>query len=323
MTGLRVEDVTVKYGEQIAVNNASFEVPKGEVLAMLGASGSGKSSLLRAIVGLEPLVTGRIFWGDEEVTNTKVHKRKFGLVFQDGQLFPTMTVAKNVAYGLSKLDRLTRGKRVDELLELVGLPGYGHRKPNELSGGEAQRVALARALAPNPRAIFLDEPLSALDSGLRRRLADDLARIFKETEATAVYVTHDQEEAFKVADTVAVIDDGVILQREHVEELWSQPKNRQVAAFLGFRTFITERLAHELGWHGEVPPGFVLGIGPHSMVLDDHGVSVPVMDQEMTVDHFVIEVMLPDQQRAPVVSPVRVTDEHVRVRLVSGAVTPA
>lgn len=322
MNGLEVRSVTVKYGDVVAVEDATFGLERGHVLGLLGASGSGKSSLLRAIVGLEPMSSGSVLWDGQDLSAVKVHKRRFGLVFQDGQLFPTMTVAKNVAYGLNALDKVTRRGRVAELLELVGLPGYGDRKPDELSGGEAQRVALARSLAPNPRAIFLDEPLSALDAGLRKRLADDLARILRETGTTAVYVTHDQEEAFAVADTVAVMEQGRILQREVPDELWTRPTSKQVAAFLGFRTFITEATAHQLGWDGSLEGGHVLGVGPRSLDLDDRGVRVPVLEQSMTVDHYVIRVRLPDGQEATVAAPKRVDDDHVHVKLTSGAITP-
>jgi thiamine transport system ATP-binding protein len=323
VNGLDVDGVTVRYDEKVAVQDATFTLEKGHVLALLGASGSGKSSLLRAIVGLEPVTAGSVRWDGQDLAGVKVHKRRFGLVFQDGQLFPTMTVAKNIAYGLSAFDKIARRRRVDELLELVGLPGYGGRMPDQLSGGEAQRVALARSLAPNPRAIFLDEPLSALDTGLRRRLAEDLSRILRETGTTAVYVSHDQDEAFTVADTVAVMEGGRILQREVPDELWNRPTSKQVAAFLGFRTFITEATAHELGWDGHLEAGYVLGVGPRSLDLDDRGVSVPVLDQSMTVDHYVITVRLPDGQEATVAAPRKVHDDHVRVRLTSGAVTPA
>lgn len=321
-SGLRVENVSVQYGKTLAVDGVSFDVTQGHVLALLGPSGCGKSSLLRAVIGLEPLASGRVLWDGQDLSAVKVHKRKFGLVFQDGQLFPTMTVAKNVAYGLSAFDKLTKQRRVQELLELVGLPDYGSRKPSELSGGQAQRVALARSLAPNPRMILLDEPLSALDSGLRRRLCEELRLILKHTSTTAMYVTHDQEEAFTIADSVAIMDEGRILQREAPEALWSRPKNKQVAAFLGFRTFVDEQVAHQLGWEGELAAGEVLGIGPRSLDLDDHGVALPVKRQSMSVDHFVITVGLPDGQEATVAAPSRATADHVRVALRSGAITP-
>lgn len=321
--GLRVENVSVRYGDTLAVDDVSFEVGPGHVLALLGPSGCGKSSLLRAVIGLEPITAGRIVWDDEDLANVKVHKRKFGLVFQDGQLFPTMTIAKNVAYGLSAFDKLAKRRRVEELLDLVGLPGYGDRKPNELSGGQAQRVALARSLAPSPRMLLLDEPLSALDTGLRRRLADELRRILTQTHTTAIYVTHDQEEAFTVADSVAVMDEGKVLQRAEPDVLWSRPASRQVAGFLGFQTFVDAPTAQALGWSGTLDDGYVLGIGLRSLGLDDHGVEVPVVDQSMTVDHFVLTVQLPDGQRATVEAPQRINDEQARVWLRSGAITPA
>lgn len=323
MSGLQVEHVTVRYGETVAVDDVSVEVDRGHVLALLGPSGCGKSSLLRAIIGLEPLAAGRVRWDGEDLSDVKVHKRRFGLVFQDGQLFPTMTVAKNVAYGLGKLDRLTKRGRVEELLELVGLPHYGPRKPTELSGGQAQRVALARALAPNPRMILLDEPLSALDTALRRRLADDLREILTSTGTTAVYVTHDQEEAFAVADTVAVMDEGEIIQRAEPDVLWNRPADQRVARFLGFTTFVDSATAAQLGWDGTLDDGHLLGIGPRSLDLDDRGVALPVLSQAMTVDHFVIAVRLPDGQEATVAAPKRVEADEVRVVLTSGAITPA
>ena len=323
VAGLEVRDAVVRYGKTTAVDGVSLDVAPGRVIGLLGPSGSGKSTLLRAIAGLEPLVFGRISWDGEDLSGVKVHKRNFGMVFQDGQLFPTMTVGKNIAYGLGKMPREEQQARVAEMLELVGLPGYEGRKPTELSGGQAQRVALARSLAPEPRALLLDEPLSALDTGLRRRLADDLARILRETHTTAVYVTHDHNEAYTVADEVAVLDEGKLLQIDGPESLRERPASKHVAAFLGFRAFITEAQARELGWKGELPSGHVLGIGPSSLVLADDGVAVKVLDQGYTVDDVEIGVELPDGQRAVVHSPVRLDVDTVRVRLIAGAVTPA
>lgn len=323
VAGLEVRGAVVRYGKTTAIDDVSLQVAPGAVVGLLGPSGSGKSTLLRAIAGLEPLAAGTVSWDGENLAGLKTHKRNFGMVFQDGQLFPTMTVARNIAYGLGRMPKKEQQLRVDEMLELVGLPGYGGRKPNELSGGQAQRVALARSLAPEPRALLLDEPLSALDTGLRRRLADDLARILREAHTTAVYVTHDHNEAYTVADQVAVLDEGRLLQIDHPEGLRERPTNKQVAAFLGFRAFVTEAQAHHLGWRGELPAGHVLGIGPSSLVLADDGVAVPVLDQGYTVDDVEIGVELPDRQRAVVHSPVRLDVDTVRVRLIGGAVTPA
>lgn len=203
--GLGVRGVTVVYGDAApAVTDASFDVALGEVVALTGPSGCGKSTLLRAISGLEPLTSGSVRWAGEDLAQVPPHKRGFGLMFQDGQLFAHMTVAKNVAYGLSakQFSKDERQRRVAELLELVGLPDYGGRAVTELSGGERQRVALARSLAPKPRLLLLDEPLSALDRQLRERLAGELATLLRATGTTAILVTHDPYEADTVADRV-------------------------------------------------------------------------------------------------------------------------
>ena len=323
MVALEVRDAVVRYGDTVAVDGVSVAVSRGTVVGLLGPSGSGKSTLLRAIAGLEPLVSGSVSWEGQDLAGTKVHQRNFGLVFQDAQLFPTMTVGRNIAYGLGRLAREEQRARVAEMLELVGLPGYEQRRPTELSGGQAQRVALARSLAPSPRALLLDEPLSALDTGLRRRLADDLARILRETHTTAVYVTHDHQEAYTIADSVAVLHEGRLLQLADPEALRSAPASKQVAAFLGYRAFVTEHQARALGWHGSLPLGFVLGVGPSSLALDESGVDVEVVDQGYTVDDVEIGVRLPDGQRATVSSPERIHAPTVRVRLIGGAVTPA
>ncbi len=319
VAGLQIIDATIRYGALTAVDSVSLGVSPGEVVALLGASGSGKSTLLRAVAGLEPLAGGRLTWDGVPLDGVPVHKRNFGLVFQDGQLFPTMTVGRNIAYGLGRLPRTEQRARVAELLRLVGLEGYEDRRPTELSGGQAQRVALARSLAPRPRMILLDEPLSALDSGLRRRLTEDLARILRETETTAIYVTHDHQEAYTVADRVAVLDEGELLQVAAPEDLRHAPASRQVAAFLGARAFITQATAEELGWAGLLELGQVLGVLPSSLVLAADGAEVEVLDQGYTPDDVEVWVRLPDGQRAAVSSPDRVTAPSVRVRLIGGA----
>lgn len=323
VTGLEVRDVSVAYGATVAVDGVSLAVTPGTVLGLLGPSGSGKSTLLRAIAGLEPLVGGTITWDGEDLAPVKVFKRNFGMVFQDGQLFPTMSVGKNVAYGLGKLGKPEQRARVAEMLEIVGLPGYEARRPTELSGGQAQRVALARSLAPQPRALLLDEPLSALDTGLRRRLADDLARILRETGTTAVYVTHDHQEAYTIADRVAVLVDGGLLQEGAPETLRTAPSSREVAAFLGARAFVTEATARQLGWVGSLGTGEVLAVLPGSLQLAEAGTEVEVLDQGYTVDDVELGVLLPDGQRAVVSSQVRLDAPTVRVRLTGGAPVPA
>ena len=325
---LEVRDLVVTYrapgGPPVtAVDGVTLKVARGEVVALLGPSGCGKSSLLRAVAGLEPVAAGDVLWDGQSVLTVPVHRRGFGLMFQDGQLFVHRNVAGNVAYGLAGLPREVQRQRVAELLELVGLAGYGSRPITTLSGGERQRVALARSLAPSPRLLMLDEPLSALDTGLRRRLAEDLARILRETHTTAVYVTHDHQEAYTIADAVAVLSDGALLQMDAPEALRHAPASKQVAAFLGYRAFLTEHLARSLGWHGALPVGSVLGLGASSLVLDEAGVEVAVVDQGYTPDDVEIGVRLPDGQRATVSSPERIDAPTVRVRLVGGAVTPA
>lgn len=239
--GLQVHDVVVRYAGAAApaVDGVELAVPTGEVVALLGPSGCGKSSLLRAVAGLEPLAAGDVAWDGVSVADVPVHRRGFGLLFQDGQLFAHRDVAGNVAYGLpERRDRAARDVRVAELLDLVGLPGTQRRDVATLSGGERQRVALARALAPRPRLLLLDEPLSALDRGLRERLALDLRDVLVATGTTALFVTHDQDEAFAVADRVAVMDAGRLLQVAPPGALWARPASRQVARFLGYEAFV-------------------------------------------------------------------------------------
>ncbi|KQY46635.1 ABC transporter [Cellulomonas sp. Root137] len=231
VNGLTLRDVVVRYGPVAAVDGVSLDVPTGSVVALLGPSGCGKSSLLRAVAGLEP-VEGTVAWDGVSVAGVPVHRRGFGLMFQDGQLFAHRTVGGNVAYGLP------RGSAVLALLELVGLGGYEDRSVATLSGGERQRVALARALAPAPRLLLLDEPLSALDRALRERLAVDLRAALVATGTTAVFVTHDQDEAFAVADRVAVMAAGKLLQVDAPADLWSRPASREVASFLGYEAFV-------------------------------------------------------------------------------------
>ncbi|MDU0347903.1 ABC transporter ATP-binding protein, partial [Actinomyces sp. MRS3W] len=255
-SGLGVRDLTVVYpatrsvGPLIAVDAVSLDVPRGQILALLGASGSGKSSLLRAVAGLEDIAGGTITWDGRDVVPVPVHRRGFGLMFQDGQLFPFRDVAGNIAYGLTGLPRAQRERRVEEMLELVGLPGYGSRAVTTLSGGQAQRVVLARALAPRPRLLLLDEPLSALDRALREQLTTELRAVLKAQGTTALYVTHDQDEAMSVADRVGVMSAGRLLRVDTPEGLWADPGSARVARFLGFGTILDADAVARLGWGG-------------------------------------------------------------------------
>jgi len=232
---LRVEDVTVRFGEKVALDQVTLEVAGGEVLAVLGPSGSGKSTLLRVISGLQRTDAGSVLLADDDITSTPPHRRGIGLVFQDHALFHHNDVAANVAFGLRmrgdappEIDR-----RAGELLDLVGLAGFERRSVATLSGGEQQRVALARALAPEPRVLLLDEPLGSLDRRLRDRLLVDLGVLFSELHVTAIYVTHDQAEAFALGDRVAVMREGHIVQIGTADELWAHPADEDTARFLG------------------------------------------------------------------------------------------
>ena len=238
---LTVRDLTVRFGPgRPAVDDVSLDLPTGEVLAVLGPSGCGKSTLLRAIAGLEALDAGSVSYDGRDLAGTPTHKRGFALMFQDGQLFPHQSVAGNVGYPL-RLRHTPRAvvvRRVAELLELVGLPGTEDRSTTHLSGGERQRVALARALAVEPRLLLLDEPLSALDRGLRERLAHDLRDILVAAGTTALLVTHDQEEAFAVADRMALMRAGRVVQAGTLDEVWRTPVDAEAARFLGYATVL-------------------------------------------------------------------------------------
>jgi thiamine transport system ATP-binding protein len=242
---LAVEHLTVTYGETVAVRDVSLELPSGQVLAVLGPSGCGKSTLLRAVAGLERPRSGRVLFDGEDVTGTPTHRRGFALMFQDGQLFPHLNVAGNIGYPLrlGKVTRTERRARVAELLELVGLPGYAERTTGTLSGGERQRVALARALAVRPRLLLLDEPLSALDRDLRERLAGELREILRAEGTTALLVTHDHEEAFAVADRMAVMRRGRLVQEGTPAEVWRRPADPETARFLGYAAVVSGEAA--------------------------------------------------------------------------------
>ncbi len=233
---LRLELVGVRFGPTAALADVDLELAAAERLAVLGPSGSGKSTLLRAIAGLEPLSAGAISWAGEDLAGVPPHRRRFGLMFQDYLLFPHRDVRDNVAFGLRvhHLPEREVTERVAQVLDLVGLGGYGRRPVTELSGGEQQRVALARALAPTPRLLMLDEPLGALDRSLRTRLLDDLAALFERLDLPIIYVTHDQQEALAIGDRVALMRAGHVEAVMPPVELWRSPPSEFAARFLGF-----------------------------------------------------------------------------------------
>jgi len=232
---VRLEDVVKEFGDLRAVDGISLEIPRGSFFALLGPSGCGKTTTLRMIGGFEEVTSGRILLGDRDVVGLPPYKRDVNTVFQSYALFPHMTVADNVAFGLER-KRMPKGEvktRVAEILELVDLAGREGRKPRQLSGGQQQRVALARAIVNNPRVLLLDEPLGALDLKLRKQMQLELKRIQNEVGITFVHVTHDQEEAMTMADTIAVMNNGKIEQLGPPAELYESPATAFVAGFLG------------------------------------------------------------------------------------------
>jgi thiamine transport system ATP-binding protein len=232
--------VTVGYRSETILDDLSLSIGTegSAITALLGPSGCGKSTLIRAIAGLEPLTGGTITFDGADLAPIATHRRDFGVVFQDGQLLPGRSVADNIGYGLRarRWRRDATAARVAEMLDLVDLSGYGNRQVAELSGGQRQRVALARALAPRPRLLLLDEPLSALDRQLRERLAVEIAEIIDATGTPTIVVTHDHTEAALMADHIAVMDGGRIIQHDDPASLWRAPRNERVARFIGCTT---------------------------------------------------------------------------------------
>ncbi len=232
---LSCENLELELEKKKILKNISLEVRSGEILALLGESGCGKSSLLKAMLGLYPLSKGKIFFQGKEIQNLPSHKRGISVVFQDLRLFPHLNVGENVGFSLElqKVPKAERKKRVEELLKLVQLEGYSERRIDSLSGGQKQRVAIARALAMNENILFLDEPFSALDPNLRREMGDFLLELQRKENLTVVLVTHDQEEALRLAHRIALMKDGEILQVDEGERLYYAPVNEYVARFMG------------------------------------------------------------------------------------------
>jgi thiamine transport system ATP-binding protein len=266
-----VRDVVVRYGLRTALDRLSLDVATGEIVAVLGPSGCGKSTLLRAVAGLVPLDAGTVAWDGDDLEAVPPHRRGFGLVFQDHALFPHRSVADNVAFGLRMqgIRGAVRAARVAEVLALVGLDGSGDRSVGTLSGGEAQRVALARALAPRPRLLMLDEPLASLDRSLRDRLAGELPALLRAEGVAAIHVTHDQSEAFAVADRVAVVRAGAAVAVGRPAALWRHPGNAWVARFLGLANVwpTTVAAGRAIVPGGSVAVGALAKAGPATVVV--------------------------------------------------------
>lgn len=249
MSHLELSDIDLAYGTHRVIRKFSLKLEKGQIGCLLGPSGCGKTTVLRCIAGFEPVAAGLIRLNDEIVSSKEVNlapeRRRIGMVFQDYALFPHLSVADNIGFGLRSLDTDSRHKRISELLDIVGLTDQGRKYPHEMSGGQQQRVALARALAPRPNLLLLDEPFSNLDVELRERLSHDVRAIIKATQTTAILVTHDQNEAFAVADEIGIMHEGRIQQWDVPYNLYHQPGNRFVADFIGQGVFLPGRVLND------------------------------------------------------------------------------
>ena len=245
-TVLQLDGVSKAYGHEVAVDGLDLQVREGELLTMLGPSGCGKTTTLRMIAGLERPTSGSVSIAGEVVAGDgafrKPEQRNVGIVFQSYALFPHLSVAENIAFGLTDVPKAERERRVDELLQLVDLEAHHDKMPNQLSGGQQQRVALARSLAPEPDILLLDEPFSNLDVRLRVEMREEVRKILKRAGVTAISVTHDQEEALSISDRVAIMNDGTVAQVGDPGEVFENPESRFVASFLGQASFLSARV---------------------------------------------------------------------------------
>ena len=258
---LELSNISQRYGNTQVVSDLNLSLEDGEIGCLLGQSGCGKTTALRCIAGFEQIHSGHIRLADQIIADQSIHvpaeKRHIGMVFQDYALFPHLTTKENVAFGLQNMSSTQRKQRVDEMLELVHMREYAHAYPHELSGGQQQRISLARALAPRPKLLLLDEPFSNLDVALRERLCSDVRAILKHEKTTAILVTHDQNEAFMIADYIGVMHQGCIQQWDSPYNLYHRPANRFIADFIGEGVFLPGEVIDES--HVKIELGIIQG----------------------------------------------------------------
>ncbi|EKO3964973.1 ABC transporter ATP-binding protein [Vibrio fluvialis] len=270
MSYVSVQQLTKRFGDNTVFESIQFDIQQGEFITLLGPSGCGKSTLLRSLAGLNPVDSGSIIVGGEEITHAAPQKRGIGMVFQSYALFPNMTVAGNIGFGLKMqgLDKATMAREVAQVIELVALQGKEDCYPHQLSGGQRQRVALARALVVKPRILLLDEPLSALDAKIRKHLRQQIRDIQKELNLTTIFVTHDQEEAMTMSDRIFLMHQGKIVQQGSPESIYTQPANEFVAGFMGHYNLVDAAQAKTL-FNLDTPRK--VAIRPESIYVAEHG----------------------------------------------------
>ena len=311
---LAVREMAVQYGSNAVLSDLSLDLAQGEIGCLLGASGCGKSTVLRAIAGFVSINAGQIELNQRRLAadglHISAHARSVGMVFQDYALFPHLSVADNVAFGLSAWSKPVRAERVQSLLELTQLQDYARSFPHQLSGGQQQRVALARALAPKPQLLLLDEPFSNLDVALRAQLAHEVRALLKNEGTTALWVTHDKIEAFHVADQIGVMDGGAIVQWDTPYALYHAPKTREIAAFIGQSVLLSARAsgkhAIEMAEFGVFPSAKALTpeqdvqvlLRPDDVIHDDDApIHARIEDKHFHGANFIYHLRLRDGQQ--------------------------
>jgi iron(III) transport system ATP-binding protein len=286
MTAVRLEQITKTFGQTVALDRIDLRIEPGELFFLLGPSGCGKSTLLRLVAGLHEPTSGRIYFNDRDVTSLGTEKRNAVMCFQSYALWPHMSVRENIRFGLDvrRFDRQEQMRRVDEVLRLVQMEELADRKPNQLSGGQQQRVALARALAVKPDCLLLDEPLSNLDAKLRHEMRSEIRRICKTAGFTTIYVTHDQKEALSVADRIAVLKDGRLMQVGTPGELYHRPASAFVADFIGHTNLLSGRIVERNDGHVRVETsvGRFIATSDSPLPQQEH-VTVSIRPEQMQI----------------------------------------